>query len=238
MSAAVLRAFSCFVTGTDTGVGKSLVAAALVRAQAQAGLRVCGMKPVAAGAAWRDGHWHNEDVAQLVAEASVAAAPSDVCPFLLEAALAPHIAAELAGVSLDLREILQAYGRLREQAEAVVVEGVGGFRVPLSLRLDTADLACRLDLPVVLVVGLRLGCLNHAALTAEAIAARGLRLAGWVANRIDPQMAQVERNIDCLSRTLALPLLGTIPHLEQPGAAAALEHLDLAPLQIVQTRRS
>jgi dethiobiotin synthetase len=225
-----LRAFSCFVTGTDTGVGKSLVAAALVRAQAQAGLRVCGMKPVAAGATLREGQWHNEDVDQLEAEASVAAARSDVCPYLLEAALAPHIAAELAGVRIEAREILLAYARLRERAEAVVVEGVGGFRVPLGPRFDTADLASRLDLPVVLVVGLRLGCLNHAALTAEAVAARGLRLAGWVGNRIDPHMAHPERNLESLAQGLAVPFLGCIPHLARPDAAGALAHLDLGPL--------
>jgi dethiobiotin synthetase len=223
-------AFSCFVTGTDTGVGKSLVAASLLRAQAGWGRRVLGMKPVAAGAQWRDGAWHNEDVDLLAAAASVAAPAGDICPFLFEQPLAPHIAAELAGATIDPRRILQAYERLRARAEAVVVEGVGGFRVPLAPGFDTADLALRLGLPVVLVVGLRLGCLNHAALTAEAIVGRGLRLAGWVANHIDPRMAEVERNRAALANLLAAPCLGELPFLAPATPDAAAPHLLLRDL--------
>lgn len=223
-------AFSCFVTGTDTGVGKTLVAAALVHAQVLQGWRVTGMKPVAAGAHWRAGAWHNEDVDQLGAAGNLAVAQEARCPYLLEPALAPHIAAELTGVRLDPDVIMLAYERLRAQADAVVVEGVGGFRVPLAPGFDTADLACRLRLPVVLVIGLRLGCLNHAALTAEAIAARGLRLAGWVANGIDPQMAHAERNLASLRQLLAAPCLGCIPHLAQVRWEDALSHLALTQL--------
>lgn len=222
--------FSCFVTGTDTGVGKTLVAGALVRAQVLQGWRVAGMKPVAAGARWVDGEWRNEDVDQLAAAGNIAIARSALCPYLFEAALAPHIAADLADVQMDPQVVLQAYERLRAQADAVVVEGVGGFRVPLTPGFDTADLASRLGLPMVLVVGLRLGCLNHAALTAEAIAARGLALAGWVANLIDPQMAQLERNLDCLKNLLPAPCLGRIPHLANPTAEQGRPHLDVALL--------
>lgn len=230
------RAFSCFVTGTDTEIGKSLIAAALIRRQVARGFRVAGMKPVAAGAVRRGNVSCNEDVEQLCAAANVTAPREDVCPYLLEAALAPHIAAELAGIVIDARTILQAYDRLRALADAVVVEGVGGFRVPLGPRFDTADLACRLDLPVVLVVGMRLGCLNHAALTAEAIAARGLRLAGWVANQVDRQMAQAQRNFETLGAMLAAPCLGWVPRLDRPDPEEAGRHLDLALLDRLPRR--
>jgi dethiobiotin synthetase len=226
--------FSCFVTGTDTGVGKTLVAAALLHGQARRGWRVAGMKPVAAGAQRApgpgDGAWRNEDVECLAAAGNLAVPRSALCPYLLEHAVAPHIAAQLAGVTLDLQVIVQAYGALRDLADAVVVEGVGGFRVPLGPGCDTADLACRLGLPVVLVVGMRLGCLNHAALSAEAIAARGLRLAGWVANAIDPEMAQFERNVESLATLLAAPCLGRVPHLRGPAFEEAARYLDAAPL--------
>jgi dethiobiotin synthetase len=220
-----MSATSCFVTGTDTGVGKTLVSAALVRALVRHGLRAVGMKPVAAGAEWRDGAWHNEDVDRLAAAGNVPAAPGLLCPYLLEPAVAPHIAAGMAGVSLALPTILGAYQALRAQVDAVVVEGVGGFRVPLGEHFDTADLARALGLPVVLVVGLRLGCLNHAALTAEAVARRGLPLLGWVANSIDPAMAQRERNIATLASLLAAPCLGVVPFLpaDAAGQAAALD---------------
>jgi dethiobiotin synthetase len=228
--------FSCFVTGTDTGIGKTLVAGALVRVQVCRGLRVTGMKPVAAGARWHgphegnEGDWRNDDVEQLAAAGNVPVKRSALCPYLLEHALAPHIAAQLAGVRLDLEVMVRAYEQLRAQADAVIVEGVGGFRVPLAPGLDTADLACRLGLPVVLVVGLRLGCLNHAALTAEAIAARGLHLAAWVANLVDARMALPERNVASLIELLPAPCLGYIPQLTSPGVEDALAHLDTSLL--------
>jgi len=221
---------SCFVTGTDTGVGKTLVASALLRVLARRGLRAVGMKPVAAGADWRDGVWRNDDVEQLAAAGNVAVPREALCPYLLPQALAPHIAAELAGVQLQLPTILRAYQGLRAQADAVIVEGVGGFRVPLGADFDSADLAGELALPVVLVVGLRLGCLNHAALTAEAIAARGLHLCGWVANAIDRQMAQAERNVAALQRLLHAPCLGQLPWMDAARAEVAAYLLDLAAL--------
>jgi dethiobiotin synthetase len=221
---------SCFVTGTDTGVGKTLVSAALVHALAARGARVAGMKPVAAGAQWLDGAWRNEDVEALFAAGNSGAARAELCPYLLADAMAPHIAAERAGVRLERAVLLQAFDRLRARAGSVVVEGVGGFRVPLAADFDTADLAQDLALPVVLVVGLRLGCLNHAALTVEAIAARGLRLAGWVANAVDPQMPEQDGNVRALERIVRAPCMGRIPWMAAPRPQLAVPCLDLACL--------
>src|SRR5476649_1310153 len=177
---------SLFVTGTDTEIGKTLVSAALLHGFAALGLRAAAMKPIAAGAFERDGEWHNEDADQLDAAANVALPPSIRTPFMLKEAAAPHIAAARENVSLDIARIVEAHQFAVQQADVVVVEGVGGFRVPLTDVHDTADLAFALNLPVVLVVGMRLGCISHALLSAEAIAARGLHLVGWVANQIDP----------------------------------------------------
>lgn len=219
--------FSCFVTGTDTEIGKTLVSSALLHALAQRGLRSAGMKPVAAGASWQDGAWHNEDVDMLNAASSVKLPTALVSPYLMQAPAAPHIVALHERVNISAAHILDCYGQLAQQAEAVVVEGVGGFCVPLNDELDTADLAQQFGLPVVLVVGMRLGCLNHALLTAEAIAARGLRLAGWVANTVDADMRYPEENLQALSRRIAAPLLGHIPRLPEAGFEAAAAYLNL-----------
>ena len=168
-----------FVTGTDTGVGKTRVAVALIHALRARGLRVAAMKPVSAGSAPGE---LNEDVTALLQAANVDADVSDVNPYAFAEPIAPHIAAQQAGVRIELEVIAAAYSRLAAAADVVVVEGAGGWRVPLNERDDMADLAQRLGLPVVLVVGLRLGCLNHALLTAESIAQRQLPWAGWVAN--------------------------------------------------------
>lgn len=201
----------CFVVGTDTGVGKTHVSCALLQALARHHRRVVGMKPVAAGVVpWGEG-WASEDSIALRA-ASTMAVPSELdTPVLLPDPLSPHIAAERAGVQIDIAAIVRAYEALSAQADAVVVEGAGGFHVPLSLTETGADLAVALKLPMVLVVGLRLGCLNHALLTAEAIAARGLTLAGWVANRVDPDMLAPEENMAWLQQRLGAPLLAEIP---------------------------
>lgn len=216
-----------FVTGTDTGVGKTLVACALLHAFARDGRRVVGMKPVAAGASDAAGRWGNEDVAALAAASNVQADRSSVNPYLLKLAVAPHIAAAAEGVVIDLSAIERSFATLRELADVVVVEGVGGFRVPLTDREDSADLAVRLGLPVILVVGMRLGCLNHALLTVEAIAARGLELAGWVANSIDPEMAKRPENVAALRARIAAPLLGEVAFLKPPDPARAAAALDL-----------
>jgi len=213
-----------FITGTDTGVGKTLVTAALLHAMTALGLRVLAMKPIAAGAAQVDGVWVNEDVAMLEQAANVAAPRALINPYLLREPLAPHIAAERKGVHIEIPHIVEAYGQLVGLANWRLVEGVGGFRTPLDDRRDTADLAVALGLPIVLVVGMRLGGLNHALLTAEAIAVRGLRLAGWVANRLDPVMAAFEENVLALRKRLPAPCLAVLPYLEDhdPQRAARL----------------
>ena len=223
-----MTAHGFFVTGTDTGVGKSLVSAALLHAYASLGYRVVGMKPVAAGAEQIDGVWCNEDVEQLRAASNVIAEGTAdlteiaawVNPYLLRTPVAPHIAADYQGVSIELPRIRDAYEHLAAVADVVVVEGAGGFKVPLSPTRDSADLARYLGLPIILVVGMRLGCLNHALLTAEAIAARGLKLAGWVANRLDPEMQAYDENLIALSMRLPGPLLAELPHAELPDAHA------------------
>lgn len=223
-----------FVTGTDTGVGKTLAACALLHALAQRGLRTAAMKPVAAGAEMTAGGWVNEDVDALVAAATVPAPRSLVNPYCFAPPIAPHLAAAAAGVKIDLAAILAAHRQLSAAADCTVVEGVGGFCVPLNAREDTADLAQALGLPVILVVGLRLGCLSHALLTAQAIRARGLQLAGWIANRIDPAMAAAADNIAALDARLAAPRLGVIPFSAAPQALAAAAALDLALLPILE----
>lgn len=194
-----------FVTGTDTGVGKTRVAVALVRAWRAQGLRVAVMKPVAAG---HSPGGVNEDVVALLQVTNVAADLRDVNPYAFAEPIAPHIAAQQAGVRIDLDVIAAAYARLAAAADVVVVEGAGGWRVPLNEGEDMADLAERLGLPVVLVVGLRLGCLNHALLTAESIAQRKLSWGGWVGNHIDPSMACQEENLTTLKARLSTPCLG------------------------------
>jgi dethiobiotin synthetase len=221
---------SYFVTGTDTEIGKTLVSAALLHALGQTGLRAAGMKPVAAGTVLRDGSWHNEDVDMLAAASSLMLPQALTTPYLLREAAAPHIAAELEQVAIDLNHIRSCYDEVVAQADAVVVEGVGGFCVPLSEQFSTADLAQQLGLPVVMAVGMRLGCISHALLTAEAIAARGLTLAGWVANSIDPHMAHREGNIKALQARLPAPLLGIVPWLASPSAAEAAEYIDFSCL--------
>lgn len=221
---------SLFVTGTDTEIGKTLVSAALLHGFAAAGLRAAGMKPIAAGAFEIDGVLHNEDADQLDAAANVALPPAIRTPFMLKDAAAPHIAAARENVSLEIATIVDAHRVALQQADIVVVEGVGGFRVPLTDVHDTADLAFALNLPVVLVVGMRLGCISHALLSAEAIAARGLRLAGWVANTVDPDMLFAAENIAAIQLRLDsqynAPLLGTIPRLAPPDARAAAGYID------------
>lgn len=228
------RQHDFFVTGTDTEIGKTLVSAAMLHAMQVQGLRSVGMKPIAAGAEMRDGILHNEDVDMLVAAASVKAELALVCPYLMQTPAAPHIVAELEQVKIELPHIVNSYQQLRELADAVVVEGVGGFCVPLNAQVTTADMAQALDLPVILVVGMRLGCINHALLTVDAIAARGLRLAGWVANTVDANMLYLQENITALRERIVAPMLGHIPRLNVPDhekAKVAASYLDLSQLK-------
>jgi len=209
-----------FVTGTDTGVGKTLIASAMLYQLGRLGLSTAGMKPIAAGYIDSPSGPINEDVESLRRASTLDLTPAQICPYLLPAAIAPHIAAAEVNVQIDLPTIRARLYQLTQQADAVVVEGVGGFQVPLGERYDSADLAAMLSLPVVLVVGLRLGCLNHALLTADVVRARGLSLAGWVANRIDPDMARAEQNIEALAHRLPCPLMGIVPFQRSPDASS------------------
>ena len=213
-----------FLTGTDTEIGKTFTACALLHAARAAGFAAAGLKPVAAGV---DANGRNEDVDSLVAASTIALPPEVVNPYCFRAAVAPHIAAAEEGRAIEFTVIAEAIAAARRQADFVVVEGVGGFRVPLGVDRDSADLAVALGLPVILVVGLRLGCINHALLSAEAIAARGLTIAGWVANTVDRDMARREENIAALAERLAAPLLGVLPRLAGAGPECAAAHLRL-----------
>jgi len=222
--------FSCFVTGTDTEIGKTLVSSAILHTLVARGVRACGMKPVAAGAVLRDGELHNDDADQLVAAGNVHLPSNITTPYMLRDACAPHIAAARQGVAIEAVPIIAAYAEVAAASDAVVVEGVGGFRVPFSDDFDSAQLAEQLNLPVILVVGLRLGCISHALLTIEAIIARDLVLAGWVVNEIDPEMQFADENVAALAQRIPAPLLGRIPYLEQATAKEAAQFIDLAGL--------
>lgn len=217
-----------FVTGTDTGIGKTLISCALLHAFAGSGARAIGMKPVAAGCRETPYGTESEDVAQLRAASSVHAPDELVAPYAFAPAIAPHIGARQAGVEIELARIHSAYLELSRRADVVIVEGVGGFRVPLNAREDTADLAVLLALPIILVVGMRLGCLNHALLTVEAIRTRKLELAGWIANQIQPEMEAFDQNVAALEERICAPRLATIPFQVSldPAQLASL----LAPL--------
>lgn len=213
-----------FLTGTDTAIGKTFTTCALLQLAARQGLRATGLKPVAAGT---DAAGRNEDV-ENIRNASNLLLPLEVTnTYCLKAEVAPHIAAAEEGVSIEFAPIKAACRTAMEAADLVIVEGVGGFCVPLSGDHNTADLAAALGMPIILVVGMRLGCLNHALLTAEAIASRGLTIAGWVANRIDPAMSHFDQNLNTLQELLYAPLLGVIPHAPPGGSAAAADYLSL-----------
>lgn len=216
-----------FVTGTDTGVGKTLVSCALLHAFAAQGKRVAGMKPVAAGG---DEDGQNADVKQLRAAGNIPASFGQINPYSFLQPVAPHIAARNAGVRIDLARILTSYRELASQADVVIVEGVGGFKVPLNELQDSAELAQQLDLPVILVVGMRLGCLNHALLTSSAIEACGLLCAGWVANVLDEGMPALTENIEALQQRLASPLLGVVSWQSQPDARMVAAQLNIGLL--------
>lgn len=217
-----------FITGTDTEIGKTFVTAALTRALASTGRSVAPIKSLAAGQEFVDGRWVNEDVATLLAAQNLGLTDAEVGPLQFREPCAPHIAARLEGKSIDREPLLATIRATAAKAEIALIEGVGGFRVPLDDSWDTADLAVDLDLPVVLVVGLRLGCINHALLTAEAIRVRGLTLAAWVANTVDPHQPHVADNLASLQAGLQAPCLGHLPRLSDPLAAAA--RLDISAL--------
>ena len=210
---------ACYVTGTDTGIGKTVASTALLHALRRAGARAVGMKPVASGCERTAAGWRNEDALALQAASDPRPDYDTLNPYALPQPLAPEIAAAEAGVTLALDPLRQAFAALRAQADTVVVEGVGGWAAPLSATLDQSVLARTLELPVVLVVGMRLGCINHARLTAAAIAADGLRCIGWIANEVDPDMARRDENFALLGARLDMPCWGRIPY--RPGADPA-----------------
>jgi len=242
MSHVPLNLRGCFVTGTDTDVGKTRISTALLHWCAQQGWSSAGYKPVAAGMECVGGEWVNDDVRALRQASSVELTHAEVGPVQLKAACAPHIAAALEGRAIELAALVAHAHTLSTRADVMVVEGAGGFCVPLGPQEDTADLAVALGLPVVLVVGMRLGCLNHALLSAEAIRARKLVLAGWVANTTGTGMAYEEENLstlrDEMQRRYQAPCLGVVPHLAQLGAAEVASFLDGAALRLLFSARA
>lgn len=213
-----------FVTGTDTGVGKTLISCALLYAFAARGKRVAGMKPVAAGC---DEDGLNEDVKALRAATNILASLGQINPYSFPYPVAPHIAAHNAGVCINLERIQESYRELASQADMVIVEGAGGFQVPLNDIQDSTDLVAALDIPVIVVVGMRLGCLNHALLTLRAINDCGLKCAGWVANVLDAEMAALDENIQSLQQRIKAPLLGIVQYQCPADARAIAPRLDI-----------
>ena len=219
-----------FITGTDTAVGKTIVANALLKLANDRGLSTRGLKPVAAGCYLRDGLQVNEDAWDLMHMASVKSDYKTVNPAALREPMAPHIAADREGVRLKAHSLADHCAALLPAADFTVIEGAGGWLVPLNETETVADIAVKLNTPVILIVGLRLGCINHALLTAAVVRAAGLPLAGWVANRIDPEMAVPKENIAALKDRLDAPLLGVIPPMENPSAVFAAPHLNFDAL--------
>ena len=208
-----------FITGTDTGVGKTSVSLALIRLLQAQGHVVTAMKPVASGCRREPSGLVNEDALRLQAQASFTVPYSLVNPYAFEPAVAPHIAATQAGIEIELDVIKAAFAELGQEADRVVVEGVGGWAVPVNDSQTMADVAVKLDLPVVLVVGIRLGCLNHALLTTQAIVASGVAFTGWVANRLDPACQLQDETVAALRQRLSVPCLGDVPYLSDGGGA-------------------
>lgn len=213
-----------FLTGTDTEIGKTFITCALLHRAGLDGLQAAGLKPVAAGT---DAAGLNDDVEAIRAASNLELPREMTNPYCFQAAIAPHIAAADEGISIDFRRIQASCDQARQKADLVIVEGVGGFCVPLGSQQNSADLAVELGLPVILVVGMRLGCINHALLTTEAIAARGLKMAGWVANCIDPAMSRFDENLATLKSLLPAPLLGVVPHGPAGGVIGAAAFLQL-----------
>ncbi len=213
---------SYFIIGTDTNVGKTYIASALVKEFVGLGFKTIGMKPVASGCQYNKNHeLINEDVTALMKVSNVTSTLDVMNPYRFIPAIAPHIAAEQAGVSIDLEVIANAYQILTRLAEVVIVEGAGGMLVPLNATQTLADLVKLLNIPIILVVGMRLGCINHALLTIELIKARGLTLAGWVANEIDPTMNMFEDNLSSLQQRISAPCLGVVRWQGQANLALA-----------------
>lgn len=216
-----------FIVGTDTGVGKTVVTCALLNLLAAQGKQVIGMKPVAAGCEQALQNMTCEDVVLLKTHSNVKAPRNLVNPYAFVPPIAPHIAAEQSDICIDLEKIKDNFQILQKMADIVLVEGVGGFMVPLNATQTTADLTVKLSLPVILVVGLKLGCINHALLTVQAITHAGLNLVGWVANQIDPTMLEIQSNLDAVTNRIHAPLLGIVPYSKQPQPNELSQYLKL-----------
>jgi dethiobiotin synthetase len=217
-----------FVTGTDTEVGKTRISTGLMAVLRQQGLKTAGMKPIASGCDWIDGQWKNEDALAMIAQSNIELPYATVNPFAFEPAIAPHIAAKQANVTISLSVIKQQFEAIAAQADAVVVEGAGGWLVPLNDEKSMADLAVELNLPVVLVVAIKLGCINHALLSVEAIQQRGLKLVGWVANHMVQQNESAEI-IATLKQHITAPCLGIVPELAVGQSSAGFLCLEDTP---------
>ncbi|GLQ33277.1 dethiobiotin synthase [Litoribrevibacter albus] len=226
-----MKRFTAFVTGTDTEVGKTVITAGLLKAFEQQGFSTLGLKPVSAGCDVTDDGLRNEDALLLQKAASVKAAYETVNPVAYEPAIAPHIAAMENGKLLTASG-LEGFirGAMLKPAQVKLIEGAGGWFTPLSYQETLADLVKRLNVPVILVVGMRLGCLNHALLTVAALQTSGLTLAGWVANRVDPEMGRFDENLETLKQMVDAPCLGVVPHLEQASCDQVAQYLDVTPI--------
>jgi len=230
--------FAAFVAGTDTGIGKTVVTATLLAALNRAGARAVGMKPVASGCHQTACGWSNADAQELIAQSAGAADYALVNPYALPEPIAPHLAARAAGVEIRLDPIAAAFAALSTNTDCIIVEGVGGWAVPLSPTLMQADVVRALRLPVILVVGLRLGCINHALLSARAIATDGCSLIGWIGNCIDPAMARLDDNLASLRERLPVPCLGVLPHEPLAAPARLAQYLGAAAAALRHESRS
>ena len=217
-----------FITGTDTEIGKTVVASGLVKASVKEGYQTSGLKPVAAGCETIDGLLVNDDARQLILASNVELEYSTVNPIALEPAIAPHIAANQAGVSITVKILRTHYERnLPESIDLAVFEGAGGWYVPLNEYETFQDFAVAMELEVVLVVGMKLGCINHALLSVQAIRASGLNLLGWIANFPEAAMDVAEENLETLMQRIDGPLLGVVPHMDQPDADEVAKHINI-----------
>jgi len=214
-----------FVTGTDTGVGKTVISLGLMQLLQNQGLRIAGMKPIASGCERTPDGLRNADALQLQQQSSDMPDYAMVNPYAFEPAIAPHIAASQADINIDLQTLQENYQSLSESADRVIVEGVGGWLVPLNESESMADLALMLGLPVIMVVGIRLGCINHALLTAQAIRYSGNQLLGWVANGSNPECEQASQIVEALDSRVDAPLLGVLPHISSVTSGVVAEYL-------------
>lgn len=228
----------CYVTGTDTGVGKTLVSAALLAALNANGMHAVGMKPIASGCDSTTHGLRNADAQLLIAASAGTPEYALVNPYAFAEPIAPHIAASDAGVTIAIETIASAFSTLARTAQCVVVEGVGGWMAPLGPSLMQRDLVQRLQLPVILVVGLRLGCLNHALLSARAIREDGCELAGWIGSRVDPAMLRPDDNLATLRERLGAPCLGVLPFAPDAAPEVLAAHLEAARDWFVRVRRA